>query len=503
MHRRLLLLAGAASPLLPPLRAFAASPPPAEGTPFTSSMVREAARDLASKPYAAPNTGLPDQIAHLGYDQYRMIRFDPAQAIWRNEKLPFQLEFFHRGFLYANRVDVFEVADGRATPIRYTPAMFSFGAVPRPTTEDLGFAGFRIHARLNRQDYFDEVCAFVGASYFRAVARGQGYGLSARGLAIKTADQGGEEFPAFKTFWIERPKPGATSITVHALLDSPSAAASFSFVITPGSDTVFDTHMSLFPRVDIEQAGIAPLTSMFFFGPNDRARVTDWRPAVHDSDGLSMWTGHDETLWRQLANPSRLQVSAFVDHDPKGFGLLQTPRSFDAFQDLEAHYEKRPSLWVEPQGRWGDGAVMLVEIPTDEEIHDNIVSFWRPKDKLQQKIAYDFAYRLHWCDTTPRKDAPLRFGATRIGNGDNGIRDIVLDTFPEPKSRKPPAAPTLDLTLDHGQVRNQVLQPNPETGGWRVSFELVPGREQVIELHARLLRDGKPLTETWLYRWTP
>jgi len=275
--------------------------------------------------------------------------------------------------------------------------------------------------------------------------------------------------------------------------------------------------MTLFPRVEIDQVGIAPLTSMYFFGPSDRSRIDDWRPAVHDSDGLSVWTGHGETLWRQLANPNRLQVSAFVDDSPHGFGLVESPREFAGFEDLEAHYEKRPSLWVEPLASWGPGAVMLVEIPTDTEIHDNIVAFWRPKDKLPAKTTQDFAYRLHWCDTTPRHDPPPGFVATRIGAGENGSRSFVLDTAPikaapikkiaagKTAAVKDPTAgvPTLDLTLDHGTVQNQVLQPNPETGGWRISFDLQPGREPVIELHARLLMAGQPVSDTWLYRWTP
>lgn len=255
-------------------------------------------------------TGLPAFLANISYDQYRMLRFDKAHALWRGAKLPWQVEFFHRGSIYQGRVDVNEVADGLSRPVRYSPDQFSFGGVQRPTNEDLGFAGFRLHAPLNRPDYFDEVCAFLGASYFRAVAKGLGYGLSARGLAIKTADQGGEEFPYFRTFWIERPKPGPrpTPITVHALLDSQSASAAFRFVIAPGTDTVFDTAVTLFPRVDIDQAGIAPLTSMFLFDGNGRHRGEDWRPAVHDSDGLLMLTGHGETLWRPLANPSRLHL---------------------------------------------------------------------------------------------------------------------------------------------------------------------------------------------------
>ena len=228
------------------------------------------ARDLAAKPYRAPETDLPRALADLDYDRYRMLRFDPQRALWRGTDLPFQVQLFHRGFLYKDRVALHEVSEGRARPIAYDPALFDFGAVERPPASELGFAGFRIHGPLNRPDYFDEICAFLGASYFRAVGKGQGYGLSARGLAIRTADPAGEEFPVFRAFWLERPRAGVNSLVVHALLDSPSAAAAFRFTVRPGEDTVFDVEATVFPRADIAAAGIAPLTSMFFFGRGGR-----------------------------------------------------------------------------------------------------------------------------------------------------------------------------------------------------------------------------------------
>ena len=495
MHRRSLLRALPA--LAVPSRAWAAEGP---GSPFSPATVHDFAQDLAARPFAPQDTGLPGYIAKLSYDQYRTLRFDKAQALWRGTRLPWQVEFFHRGFIYTGRVDINEVVDGRSVPVAYRPSQFAFGDVQRPTNEDLGYAGFRLHSPINRPDYFDEVCAFLGASYFRGVAKGLVYGLSARGLAIKTADPSGEEFPFFRTFWIERPQPGARPdpITVHALLDSPSATAAFRFVITPGNETVFDTAVTLFPRVDIDQVGVAPLTSMFLFDSNDRERVDDWRPAVHDSDGLLVATGHGEMLWRALANPTRLQVSVFTDKAPHGFGLVQRKRGFGDYQDLEARYDKRPSAWVEPVGDWGEGAVTLVEIPTDKEINDNVVAFWRPKQKLQAKVAYSFAYRLHWAPVPSLKAAPAPVTGTMVGLGDNGVRIFVLDVA------NLPASPALraDVTSDKGQLAHVVSQPNPPSGGWRISFEMQPGRETTVELHARLLDGDKPVSETWLYRWT-
>ncbi len=502
MHRRVLLGGAVLLPIhLAIGRAAAADPP---GTLFSAATVREAARDLASRPFQPQETELPAYLANITYDQYRMLRFDKAHALWRGTNLqnspPWQVEFFHRGSIYKGRVDVNQVVDGRSIPVRYSPDQFSFGALQRPTNEDLGYAGFRLHAPINRANYFDEVCAFLGASYFRAVAKGLGYGLSARGLAIKTADPAGEEFPYFKTFWIERPKPGRQpgSIIVHALLDSQSAAAAFRFVITPGIDTVFDTTVTLFPRVDLDEAGVAPLTSMFLFDGNERHRVDDWRPAVHDSDGLLMATGHGETLWRQLDNPSRLQVSSFLDRSPKGFGLQQRKRAFSDYEDLESRYENRPCAWVEPQGDWGPGAVWLVEIPSDKEVNDNIVAFWRPQAKLQARIAYNYGYRLHWSATPPPKALPAPFVNTMVGPGGPGAVLFVLDVAP----LKHGVTPTLDVTSDKGKLQNLLSTANAVTGGWRIGFEMVPGGETVVELHARLMADKTPLTETWLYRWT-
>ena len=472
-------------------------------TPFDESTVADLARDLAQKSYQAPDAKLPDQFNGLDYQAYRAIRFNKQEALWHGLGLRFTAEFFHRGFLYKERVGVFEVADGRATQIRYSPDLFSFGNL-KPPTQDLGFAGFRIHYPLNHPGYYDEVCAFLGASYFRAVARGQGYGLSARGLAIKTADPTGEEFPLFKSFWLVRPAKGSDALTIHALLDSPSATAAFRFVIRPGADTIFDVQAAVFPRSDLATAGIAPLTSMFLFDSNDRMRVDDYREAVHDSGGLLLRTGKGEQIWRPLANPRELQISAFTDEGPQGFGLMQSERKLDDYQDLEAHYEKRPSLWIEPGANWGQGVVELVEIPTTREVNDNIVAFWRPKDPLKAKTRFDVGYRLHWCWFQPR---PLPLGvvtATRDGlDADQKTRLFVIDFAGGAlKQWRKATPPNIDIGCSKGKIGNPVAQPNPDTGGWRLSFQLDTGNEKLIEMHARLMNEGEPLTETWLYRWT-
>jgi len=470
---------------------------------FGPSSVRELARALAGKAYEAPDEKLPNALKDLNYDQYRAIRFLPERALWRGQKLPFEAQFFHRGFFYKNRVNIFEVADGQAREVSYRKADFSFGdQVSEFNESDLGFAGFRIHAPMNKPDYYDEVCVFLGASYFRAVAKGQTYGLSARGLSIDTGETKGEEFPAFKSFWLERPAPNATSLVIHALLDSKSCAASYRFTVRPGDTTVFDVEMSIYPRADLQRAGLAPMTSMFFFGPNDRKDVDDFRPAVHDSDGLAIYNGKGESLWRPLSNPRDLQVSTFQDLNPRGFGLMQREKNFFAYQDIESRFERRPSLWAEPIGDWGDGGVVLFEIPTNEEVHDNIAAFWRPKAPLQAKAEHNFTYRLHWGPDSPKPHSLARFTRTGVGARGEDARLFVLDLFGENLKGIDPASVRGMVTAEKAEVKNIVTQPNPNTGGWRLSFQCQV-KSDPIELRAFLTQDDKPLSETWVYRWAP
>ncbi|PZA12049.1 glucan biosynthesis protein D [Rhodopseudomonas palustris] len=502
MNRRQVLTGLAALPLLQ------AKPDPAAAAPFSSIdfdpwMVRKLARELASKPYQAPDGSLPASLNDLSYDAYRSLRFRPESALWRAENLPFQVQFFHRGFLYKNRVTIFEVADGKARPVPYRAEDFSFGTIaPPPVDSDLGFAGFRIHAPIQRADYYDEVSAFLGAAYFRAVAKGERYGLSARGLSIDTGQSGGEEFPLFKTFWLERPAPGASSMVVHALLDSKSVAGAYRFTIRPGDTTVFDVEMALYPRVDLEHAGLAPMTSMFLFGPNDPADTPDFRTAVHDSDGLAIFNGSGEELWRPLCNPKDLQISSFGDRNPRGFGLMQRERSFANYQDLESRFELRPSLWAEPIGDWTDGAVKLIEIPTREEVHDNIAAFWEPKQPLRAKGEHIYTYRLHWGPDTPKPQALARFVRTGISARGDNERLFVLDLAGDRLKTVDAAAIRGVVAADKGEIRNIVTQPNPAMGGWRLSFDLAQAQAPV-ELRATVFEGDAAVSEVWLYRWTP
>jgi glucans biosynthesis protein len=504
LNRRRFLQAAASLPLISSSQRGFISPARADSAPFDRSIVRQMARDAASRPYKAPDTKLPENLKNLDYDHYRQIRFLPERALWRREKLPFEVQFFHRGFFFAPKVDIYAVENGQATKIAYRPDDFSFGsnAPPDPQT-DLGFAGFRLHAMINRPEYYDEVCVFLGASYFRAVAKGEIYGLSARGLAINTGEAKGEEFPLFKTFWIEKPASNANSIVVHALLDSESATAAYRFTIRPGDTTVFDVEMAIYPRVDLDHAGLAPMTSMFFFGPNNRVNVDDFRPAVHDSDGLAIYNGRGEELWRPLANPRDLQISTFSDLNPRGYGLMQRQRNFFAYQDIESSFEKRPSLWVEPIGDWGEGSVQLVEIPTQEEIHDNIAGFWRPKNPLQAKGEHTYTYRLHWGPDTPKASKLGRFVRTGVGARGEDARIFVVDLIGDRLKSIDPNSVRGNVTAEKAEIRNIVTQPNPAIGGWRLSFEVSVKEKAPIELRASLMQANEAISEVWIYRWTP
>uniref|UniRef100_UPI0025E5951A glucan biosynthesis protein G n=1 Tax=Tardiphaga sp. TaxID=1926292 RepID=UPI0025E5951A len=457
MNRRQLLGATAVLPLLamsPRSLAAAAGP-----TPFDASVVRQMARDAASKAFKAPDNKLPDSLKNLDYDQYRALRFNPEKALWHGEKLPFEVQFFHRGSFYTNRVDIYQVASGQAIQVPYQPENFSFGTTPPPPAgTDLGFGGFRLHAPINKPDYYDEVCVFLGASYFRAVAKGQVYGLSARGLSINTGDAAGEEFPQFKAFWIEKPASNASSIVVHALLDSESAAAAYRFTIRPGETTIFDVEMAIYPRVELKNAGLAPITSMFFFGPNDRKEVDDFRPAVHDSDGLAIYNGRGEQLWRPLNNPRDLQISSFGDLNPRGFGLMQRQKNFLDYQDLESSFERRPSLWVEPIGDWGEGSVQLLEIPTKEEIHDNIGSFWHPKNPLPAKGEHTYIYRLHWGPDHPKPSALAIFSRSGVGSRGEDTKLFVLDLIGDKLKSIDPKKIKGVVTAEKAEIRNIVTQ---------------------------------------------
>lgn len=499
--RRALLLGAAAAGLLPRrLRAEAA---------FGFESVVALAKARAAAAYRPSRPSLSAPFAGLSYDDYRAIRFRPERRLWAGEGRGFEAEPAAPGSLFEDAVSLAEVIDGSPTPLPFDAGVFAFGtdrfALPdgaAPPGTPGHWTGFRLRAAVNRPETMDEVAVFQGASYFRAIGRDQIFGLSARGLAVRTAAPEGEEFPVFTDFWLHRPEPGSSEIVVDALLDSASVTGAFEFRIRPGAETVMDVTAALLPRVDLVEYGLAPLTSMYWFGPRDHVGVDDARDAVHDSSGLQMVTGRGERVWRPLSNPAALQLSTFADAGPRGFGLAQRERRFSRYQDLEARYERRPTAWIAPVGDWGAGGVRLVEIPTGSEIHDNIVAYWRPDNPLPAGFEHRFAYRLTWGERPPDETPLARVVSTREGRApnDTGLRAIWVD-FDLGESAPDGLVPAAEAA--RGRLEGVRLQRLPGERMLRVSLDFRPPDTGDAELRLLLnTADGAPASETWLYRWS-
>lgn len=469
---------------------------------FAPSTVLEMAQKLAARDYAVTRIPENSPLAQLSYDQYRLIRVNPKQAIWRNEQVPFRLEVLPAGFLFTLPVRVSVVESGVAREIVPEQTMFELdpsiakllGNTPIP------LSGLRLRTQLNSRSAWDELLSFQGASYFQAIPRGGHYGASARGLALRTAHPQGEEFPEFTHFWVERPSANASGIVVHALLDSPSTTGAYRFSITPGAETIMDVDVTLFPRAPLEDVGIAPLTSMFLFDESERMRIDDYRDEVHKSDGLQIVLASGEQVFRPLRNPTQLQISAFTSVAPKAFGLVQRSRRLSDFHDLDAMYERRPSVWIEPTSEWGPGELQLIEIPTDLETNDNIVTMWKPKEVIPPGQPWHTSYRIRWT-TTPRVQPSLgRVTATRTGPTRDGKRRLFVVDFVG--AGRDVDGLELDIGSSTGRISNATLQPNRLTKGIRATFELDPQNADLVELRMRIMRGDRPVTETWLYRWT-
>ena len=463
------------------------------------------AKQQAQQPYRSASRKPPAALQALTYDQYRDIRFRPDHALWRTEQLPFELMFFHLGKFQTDPVRINEITPQGVRHIRYRSADFDYGKnkLSPQSWGDVGFAGFRAHYPLNGGAYKDELVAFLGASYFRALGAGQRYGLSARGLAIDTVGGQGEEFPRFTEFWIARPAKGATALTVYALLDSPRASGAYQFDIRPGVQTVMDVRSRVFLRAGVATLGIAPLTSMFFFGENQPHR-TDFRPEVHDSDGLMVATGDGEWLWRPLINPKQILTTSFSMRELRGFGLMQRDRNFSSYEDSEASYEMRPSAWIEPVGSWGPGRVELMQLSTPDETNDNIVAYWVPAKLPAAGQPLEFAYRLHWQGEQQRRPPGGWVVQTRVGRGFAELAEneqqFIVD-FTGPKLAELPADAPVKAVVT-APANGQIVESNAyrvdATGAWRMTVivkQLSP--KQPTELRGYLQRGTDILTETW------
>ncbi len=484
---------------------------------FGFATVEDLARQRSENPYTPGSSKLPPAIAHLTYDQYQSIRFRHVDALWRNESL-YEVQFFHRGFNFDRRVAISEIVDGAAHPVPYNPLWFDFGKVvrqPGKLPRDLGYAGFRIHYPLHTPNYRDELIVFLGASFFRVLGRNQDYGLTARGLAIDTASKDGEEFPWFTDFWLVRPTdPEQRTLTIYALLDSESITGAYQFKVQPGAMTQVQVTSTLYPRRSIQKLGIAPLTSMFLFGADPSGhRFDDLRPQVHDSDGFMAQTGSGEWLWRPLNNPHELRINRFMDQHPQGFGLIQRDRDFSHYQDPVARFQRRPSYWIQPLGDWGRGGAELVEIPTDEAIHDNIALFWVPEQRVTAGQELKFSYLL-----TAHTDSPLwppggRVFATRItaatpdeqrNLSHSDARRVSIDFGGGDLDGLDAMQPLQALmTANGGTTENVTVEKLPDSGLWRVSFLVVPEHpHDPVDLHCYLQLYGESLSETWTYQIT-
>jgi len=509
MRRRELLVTAAACSLAPIGRARAATDP---GAAFSHEMVRQEAARLAQEPYAAPQPWSLEAVPELDYVAYTGIRYRPEAALWADTDLPFRARFFHPGLHYREPVEIRVVRDGEVWSLPFDQNAFAFvdPELRERLSDDLAYVGFSLYYAANWQR---DIASFLGASYFRAVGASMQFGKSARGIAVDTTRFGTEEFPIFRTFWIERPRPDVAEAVVHALLDGPSIAGAYRFAIRPGRSTEMDVEATLFPRRDIDDGGLAPMTSMFLVGENDRLRNLRpiARPEAHDSDGLALWRGNGEWAWRPLENPLQPRISVFSDESPRGFGLLQRDREYDHYRDVGADYEERPNLWVEPLGDWGAGAVVLVELPTDDEVFDNIVAYWRQATPLRAGERIDLRYRLHWGSTMPaRLERPAEVVSTfkgaggRPGSRTGAIKFMVEfegGNLPMIEPEGPP--PEAQVTASRGQVRVLEVLRIPANGRWRLEFDLDVDGNATVDLRAYLRLGPSALTETWLYRLEP
>ncbi len=516
LRRRDLLSAGGAIAFLVALRsplARAATPsidlgPP---QPFDFTWLQGQARALAGRAYRPAVVRYSDILETIDYDAYQQIHFRPERALWEDGGAPFPVQFFHLGRYSKEPVGLYVVENGTAREIHYSPDYFTFGKteLDGKLPGDVGFAGFRV---MDGHGVQTDWLAYQGASYFRSSGALDQYGMSARGLAIDVAMPWPEEFPRFTQFWLEATDPDSSHILIYALMDSPSVAGAYRFNWVKTEGAVVDLQAELFCRKDIARMGVAPLTSMFWFAENNRNQATDWRPEIHDSDGLAMWSGAGERIWRPLNNPDVVRTSSFFDQNPKGFGLLQRDRAFYDYEDDGVFYDRRPSVWVEPLADWGRGAVQLVEIPTDDEIHDNIVVYWLPAERIRAGSHWSFAYRLHWLADEPYPPVEVgRVRATRLGRGGipgqprpKGARKFVIDFAggPLPSLEKQNDVQPV-INTSRGRIDNAYALQVVGTKTWRAFFDLYVDGDDPVELRCYLRLGDRTLSETWLYQYLP
>ena len=495
------------------LLAVASFAPVAWAAGFGFDQVTREAQVLAQTPFRKPIiTDL--KRAALGYDDYRRIQFRADRALWRGQGSPFEMQFFPLGNGLNRAVRMSEIIAGKAQAIKLTADVFDNDGVlpPGQPSQPAQMAGWRLTYPLNEANKRDEVIAFIGANYFRGLGQAQRYGLSARALAVDTTGGAGEEFPDFVAFWFERPAAGAQEFNFYALMDGPRVTGAYHFVLRPGVSTTVDVRSRLFLRGPVALLGIAPLTSMFLHGENQTSAQGDFRPEVHDSDGLQIQTAQGEWLWRPLTNPNGVFVTSFALESVRGFGLMQRDRNFANYEDIEARYDLRPSAWVEPLGDWGAGRVELLQFNTLNETHDNVVAYWVPEQRPALGTPLELAWRVHWAGDQAITPPAARVLQTRSGygyfKGDRSAEQqkLLIDFSDTPlfNGGQPSDVQAIATTNSNARITRVHTYPNTARGGWRTTIEfdrLDP--KQVVELRVFLRQGTQTLSETWSYALPP
>ncbi|HTJ01986.1 MAG TPA: glucan biosynthesis protein D [Methylovirgula sp.] len=485
--------------------------------PFSFEALKDRARQRVKQPYVAPLQPAPEIVSKIDYEAWGKIKFDMEHALFANGPGQFPVSFFHLGKFFPKSVAMHVIEGGQAREIIYDPRYFTMPAdsPAQHLPKGAGFAGLRIQEARDNKTYdwhTNDWVAFLGADYFRAIGALHQYGISCRVIAldVAVADRP-EEFPDFTHVYIDEsgPKDG---LTLYALIEGPSIVGAVKMECVRGTGVVMDIEQLFCLRRDIARFGVAPLTSMYWFSEVMKPTAVDWRPEVHDSDGLTMWTGRGERLWRQLNNPPHIIASAFADENPRGFGLMQRDRNFDHYLD-GVMYEKRPSLWVEPRGQWGKGAVHLVEIPTDDEIHDNVVAMWVPEKPATAGSEIDIAYKLYWLADEPHPTELARCVATRLGNGGqpgqprpHGVRKFMVEFLGGPLASLPfGVLPEPVLWASRGTFSYIYTEAVPDNvpGHWRAQFDLTVTGADPVEMRLYLRAGNKILSENWLFQYHP
>ncbi|MDF7670206.1 glucan biosynthesis protein G [Orbaceae bacterium ESL0721] len=480
---------------------------------FSFNDVVNQAETLSKQNYVKPERNIPNELSSLQFEDYKKIHFDHQKAFWNDKKTLFKLEFYHQGMYFDSAVKINEIANNRVNEIKYNADYFNLRELnlDKLANNQLGFAGFKVHYPINSKNKTDdEIFTALGGSYFRVIGKGQTYGLSTRGLAIDTGEMSGEEFPRFKEFWIERPGPNQRHLIIYALLDSSKVTGAYKFTLIPSIDTTVTVEANLFFRDSVKKLGIAPLTSMFLFGPNQPSPILNYRPAIHDSNALSILANNGEWIWRPLNNPKRLSFSSYTLDNPKGFGLIQRDNGFVDYLDLDDHYEQRPSAWIEILSNWNRGRVELVEIPTADETNDNIVTFWVPEHQYKRGDKLNVKYRLHYT-LNEQKRYPnniARAVSTRLSLGDikqanlirklDGSNAYVIDFAGSNLNQDTPVK--VISSINNGKIVSTDLQYNTVNKGWRVVVRFnVDDSKKATDMRIQLASSvtDELLSETW------